>query len=77
MAVNTKIERKGLGKPLPILAVQKVAHRLPASRVCFTLILALDGIHAALGYGFNRLGGAALWAAVGETGFIGLQLKLL
>ena len=65
-----------LGQRLAILAVQEFAHRLPSSLVRFTRILALVGIHAALSCGGSRFGGTALRAAIGETGFIRLQLEL-
>src|ERR1022692_1727285 len=66
-----------LGERLAILAVQQIAHRLPPRRVRFTHTLALVGVHAALRRGGSYLGGTALRAAVGETGFTRLQLELL
>jgi hypothetical protein len=52
-----------------ILAVQKIANRLPPSVIHFTVISGFVGI---LNYGINWFGSAALWAAVGETGFVRL-----
>lgn len=66
-----------LGTLLAILAIEKVAHRLPAGLVGFTLNLAFDGIHGTLRYRFLRLGNAALGAAIGETRFVGFQLEFL
>jgi hypothetical protein len=62
---------------LAILAVQKVAHRLPPSRVRFTHSLALVSVHGALRYGRSYVGKAACRTAVGKTGFIRLKLELL
>jgi hypothetical protein len=49
---------------------------LPPSLIGFTSILALVGVHAVLTYGGGCFGGTTLRAAVGETGFIRLQLEL-
>src|SRR5258708_16738218 len=57
-----------------VFAVQQVAHRLPASFVCFFCSLALVGVHPVLTGGGRRFGGAAVRAAVGEARFIRLQL---
>ena len=54
-----------------------IAHGSPPSLVCFTQSLALVGVHASLTGGDGFLGRAALWAAVGETGLVRLQLELL
>jgi hypothetical protein len=59
-----------------VFAVQQVAHRLPASFVCFFCSLALVGVHPALTGGGSRFGDAAVRAAVGEARFIRLQLEL-
>jgi hypothetical protein len=50
---------------------------LPPSLVRFTDSLAFVGVHAGLSYGTASIRGAALWAAIGETRFIRLQLELL
>jgi hypothetical protein len=61
---------------LTILAVEEVAHRLPASFVGFTCSLAFLGVHVTLGRWGRRFGGAAVRAVVGETGFVRLELEL-
>ncbi len=66
-----------LGTLLTILAIQKVAHGLPAGLVGFRLNFAFDGIHGTLRYRFLGLGNAALRAAIGETWFVRLQFKFL
>src|SRR5271166_4179055 len=58
-----------------ILAVEKVAHRLPPSLVRFARSFALFGVHAALGSEGGWFRGAAFRAAVSETCFIRLQLE--
>jgi len=50
---------------------------LAACFVRFSRGLAFVGIHATLGGGISRFVSAALRAAVGETGFIGLEFELL
>ena len=63
---------------LTILAVKELAHRAPASLIRFSHSLAFIGVHAALRCGvITWFGSTALWARVGETGLIRLQLKLL
>jgi hypothetical protein len=64
-----------LGQRLIILAVKELAHGLPPSLVRFTQSLALVGVHAALSDGESWFGATALWATVGESGFVGLQLE--
>jgi len=59
-----------------VFAVQQVAHRLPASFVCFFGGLTLVGVHAALTCSASRFGSAAVQASVGEAWFIRLQLEL-
>jgi len=59
-----------------ILAVEEVAHGLSASFVRFFQGFAFVGVHALLGRGGNGIGLAARGAAIGEAGFIGLQLEL-
>lgn len=49
---------------------------MPPSLVRFNHIFAFVGVHGALDYGIDRFGPAALWAAVGETWFVRLQLEL-
>ena len=61
---------------LTILAVEEVAHRLPASFVGFTCSLAFLGVHVALGRWGRRFRGAAIRTVVGETGFVRLELEL-
>src|ERR1700690_4504859 len=63
-------------RQLTIFAVKQVAHGLPARLVRFLLVFSFVGVHAALGCWFSALRLAALRAAVGETGLVGLQLKL-
>jgi len=58
------------------LAIKEIAHCLSAGRVRFARSFALDGVHAALRGGLGGFGDAALRAAVGETGFVRLQLEL-
>ncbi len=69
-------ERMQLGRRLAILAVQQIAHRSPPSLIRFTHIFALIGVHSPLSCRGRFIGGAALRAAVGETGFIRFQLEL-
>jgi hypothetical protein len=55
-----------------ILAIEELTYRFPSSLICFTLSLALVGVHVPLSSGVSWLGSAARRAAVGEAGFIGL-----
>jgi len=61
---------------LAILAIEKVAHGLPAGFVGLADGLAFVGVHAAFAAGLHGFGGAALGAAIGETGFVRFQLEL-
>jgi|ERR1700733_4270835 hypothetical protein len=63
-------------KPLAVLAVQKLAYRLPPGLVHFAFRFALVGAHAGLGDRVGFIVGAARRAAVCETGLIRLQLEL-
>ena len=63
-------------KALAVFAVKEVAHCLPPGLVRFSHRLALVGVHARFRCGANGFGGAAPWAAVGETGFVRLQFEL-
>ena len=65
-----------MGKPLAILAVEEVAHRLSTSFVRFYLGLAFVSIHSPLRYGVSRFGYAAGRAAIGKARFIWLQFEL-
>ena len=65
-----------MGNLLAILAIEEVAHRPSPSFVRFLQRIAFVGVDACLGHGLNLFGFAARRAAVGETGFIGLQLEL-
>jgi hypothetical protein len=49
---------------------------MPPSLIHFRRRLAFFGIHGTLGRGVGCFGGAARRAAVGETGFVRLQLEL-
>jgi hypothetical protein len=60
---------------LAIFAIQQIAHGLLSCRVHFAGILALVGIHAALGYRGSLFGSAALRTAVGEPGLVRLELE--
>ena len=68
--------QRAIGKPLTILAVKQVAHRLSSSFVRFYLRLAFFRVHCLLRFGINVLGFTARWAAVGKARFIRLQLEL-
>ena len=76
-AVSTWARPQTRTTQLAILAVQKVAHRLPPSFICFIQRLALVGIHSMLSRGRGFLGCAALGATIGKTGLIRLELELL
>jgi hypothetical protein len=65
-----------MGQRLAVLTIEEFAHRLPPSVIGFTSILALIDVHAVLVYRGSCFGGTTLRAAVGETGFIRLQLEL-
>ena len=64
------------GPLLAIFAVEEVAHGLPSSLVRFLRSLAFVGVHTVLGCGVRGFRDAALWTAVCEAGFIGLQFEL-
>jgi hypothetical protein len=70
------MDAKSVQVLLAILAVEEVAHGLPSGLVRLSHRLAFVGVHTALRYGIRRFGGATLRAAIGETGFIRLQLEL-
>jgi len=62
--------------PLPILAVEKVAHRPSPRFVRFYQSLAFVGVHAVLRQRGRLFGFAARWAAVGKAGLVRLQFEL-
>ena len=64
-----------MGRRLAVLTIEEFAHRLPPSVIGFTSILALIGVHAVLVCRGSCFGGTTLRAAVGEAGFIRLQLQ--
>ena len=59
-----------------VLAIEQVAHRLPAGLVCFRLGLAFLGVQSSLAAVGDRFGSAALRTAIRETGLVRLQLEL-
>ncbi len=61
------------GKPLAVLAVKELPHRLPASLIRFAFGLAFVGIHATPRCGTSRFRGAACGAAVGKAGLSGFS----
>jgi hypothetical protein len=65
------------GRALAVLAIEEVAHGLTTGFVRFSCVLEFVGVLAAFGSGFGLFGGAAVGAAVGEAGFVGLQFELL
>src|ERR1700722_16965784 len=67
---------EALGKPLAVLAVEEVAHGSSAGFVRFHLYFAVVGGRALLLCG-GGVRFAARRTAVGEAGFVGLQLELL
>lgn len=62
---------------LVVLTVKQIAHRSPSGFVHFTLIPALNNIHAVFTDLVTFLGNAALRTAVRETRFVRLQFELL
>ncbi len=64
------------GESSAVFTVEEIPHRVSSSLVRCSHCLAFVRVHGALGYGVHRFGGAALGAAVGESGFVGLQFEL-
>src|SRR5258705_350110 len=62
--------------PLAILAVQQRTHCFPPSRANFAQRFSFISVHAALSFRTGCVVGAAVRAAVGEAGLVGLQLEL-
>jgi len=60
---------------LTVLAVEQVAHGSSAGVVRLCQTLAFVGVHPLL-RGFGLLGRAAIRAAIGKSGLVGLQLEL-
>ncbi len=65
-----------LGQFLAVFTVEEVAYGLPASGVRLACRFTLVGVHAQLVFGRGCFRGAALGAAVGETGLIRLEFEL-
>jgi hypothetical protein len=61
---------------LAVFAVKEISHGLTSGLVRFGWSLLVDGVHVTLCERFYRFGFAALGTAIGETGFVGLQLEL-
>lgn len=61
--------------PALIFTIKEIADRLSPGVVRFSHSLAFVRVHRALGYFVTSFGGAAVWAAVGKTRFIWLQLE--
>ena len=59
-----------------VFSIKQVADRFSPSLVGFRLRLALFGAHVVGGFGIHGFRGAALRAAVGETGLIRSELEL-
>jgi hypothetical protein len=68
-----------VGKPktLTVFAIQQLAHGLAAGFIGVPGVLALDGVHAALGRRLGWLCFTTLRTAVGKAGLVRLELKLL
>ncbi len=64
------------GFRLTILAVEQLAHRLPAGLIRFADSFPFISVHAATCGGFSRVRGAAVQTAIGETGLVRLQFEL-
>jgi len=61
---------------LAVLAVEQVAHGSSPGFIRLGQTLAFVGVDPPLRRGLGLLGRAASWAAIGESGFIRLELKL-
>lgn len=65
-----------VGKRSAIFAVEEVAHGSPARFIGFGSGFAFIGVDGLGDYRVGGFGFAAGWAAIGEAGFIRLQLEL-